>query len=195
MTSFAVELVRVHEEYARNVPNNYAATIPRIAKALSERDVPGVAEALAAWLKSINQQYYRFRPDETRTLRAELEPLLAAELRSLLGFRERLVTMLDKADEPAVVRLFGALRAKLGPVGAAKALHALVPTFFPMWDNNIARGYGVSTESGYFQFMLLAKQPLVGLPTNLIPGLSLVKAFDECNYYKFSTPKKKSSGD
>jgi len=62
MTSFAVELVRVHEEYARNVPNNYAATIPRIAKALSERDVPGVAEALAAWLKNINLQYYRFRP-------------------------------------------------------------------------------------------------------------------------------------
>ena len=78
-------------------------------------------------------------------------------------------------------------RAKLGPVGAAKALHALAPTFFPMWDNEIARGYGVSTEGGYFQFMLLAKRQLVGLPADLIPSLSLVKAFDEYNYYKFST--------
>jgi hypothetical protein len=104
MTSFAEELVRVHVEYLRNVPNNYAATISRIAKAVSERDIPGVAEALAAWLKSINQQYYRFRPDEARTLRTELEQLLAAELHPLLGFRERLVTMLDKADEPAVVQ-------------------------------------------------------------------------------------------
>lgn len=98
------------------------------------------------------------------------------EVHSLSGFRERSLTTLDKADEPAVLRLFGAFRAKLGPVGAAKALHALAPTFFPMWDNEIARGYGVSTEGGYFQFMLIAKQQLVGLPADLIPGLSLVKA-------------------
>jgi hypothetical protein len=196
MASFAEELVRTHVEYARNVPNNYAATIPRIAKALSERDVPCIAEALAVWLKNINQQYYRFRPEKARTLRTELEPLLAAELHTLLGFRERLVTTLDKADEPAVVRLFGAFRVLLGPVGTAKALHALAPTFFPMWDNDIARGYGLSAESsGYFQFMLLAQQQLVSLPADLIPGLSLVKAFDEYNYYKFSTPKKKSGGD
>ena len=64
-----------------------------------------------------------------------------------------------------------------------------------MWDNNIACGYGFSAEgSGYFQFMLLAKQQLIGLPADLIPGLPLVKAFDEYNYYKFSTPKKKSGG-
>jgi hypothetical protein len=42
--------------------------------------------------------------------------------------------------------------------------------------------------------MLLAKQQLIGLPADLIPGLPLVKAFDEYNYYKFSTPKKKSGG-
>ena len=194
MTPFAEELVRVHEEYARNVPNNYAVIVPRIAEGVSERDVPGVAEALAIWLKNINLQYYRFRPEKARTLRAELEPLLTAELHSLSGFRERSLATLDKADETAVLRLFGAFRAKLGPVGAAKALHALAPTFFPMWDNEIARGYGFSTEGGYFQFMLLAKQQLVGLPANLIPGLSLVKAFDEYNYYKFSTRKMKSGG-
>jgi hypothetical protein len=66
MTSFAEELVRVHEEYARNVPNNYAVIVPLIAKAVSERDVPGVAEALAGWLKNINLQYYRFRPEKAR---------------------------------------------------------------------------------------------------------------------------------
>jgi hypothetical protein len=193
MSSFADELMRVHEEYARNVPNNYAVIVPRIAKAVSERDVPGVAEALAVWSKNINLQYYWFRPEKARTLRAELEPLLTAELHSLSGFRERSIGTLDKADEPAVLRLFGALRAMLGPVGAAKALHALAPTFFPMWDNEIARGYGFSVEdSGYVQFMLLAKQQLVGLPADLIPGLSLVKAFDEYNYYKFSTPEKKT---
>ena len=194
MTSFADELVRVHEEYARNVPNNYGVIVPRITKAMSERDVPGVAEALAGWLKNINLQFYRFRPEKARSLRAELEPLLTAELLSLSGFRERSLTTLDKADESAVLRLFGAFRAMLGPVGAAKALHALAPTFFPMWDNDIARGYGVSTEGGYFQFMLLAMRQLVGLPADLIPGLSLVKAFDEYNYYKFSTPKKNSGG-
>jgi hypothetical protein len=195
MTPFAEELVRVHEEYARNVPNNYAVTIPRIAKALSERDVPSVAEALAGWLKNINLQYYRFRPEKARTLRSGLEPLLTAELSCVSGFRERLLTTLDKADEPGVLRLFGAFRVMLGPVGTAKALHVLAPTFFPMWDNDIASGYGFSAEaSGYFQFMLLAKNQLMGLPADLIPGLSLVKAFDEYNYYKFSTPKKNSGG-
>jgi hypothetical protein len=195
MTSFADELVRVHEEYARNVPNNYEAIVPRIAKALSERDVPGAAEALAGWLKNINLQFYRFRLEKARSLRAELEPLLTAELDSLSGFRQRLLTTLEKADEPEVLRLFGAFRAKLGPIGTAKALHALAPTFFPMWDNDIACGYGLSAESsGYFQFMMLAKQQLIGLPADLIPGLSLVKAFDEYNYYKFSTPKRNSGG-
>lgn len=195
MTPFAEELVRVHGEYARNVPNNYAATIPRIAKAMSERDVSGIAEALAVWLKNINLQYYRFRPEKARTLRSQLEPLLTAELHSLSGFRERLLTTLDKVDEPGVIRLFGAFRAMLGPVGTAKALHALAPTFFPMWDNDIACGYGLSAESsGYFQFMMLAKQQLKGLPADLIPDLSLVKAFDEYNYYKFSTPKRNSGG-
>lgn len=117
---------------------------------------------------------------------------MTIELQTLSGFRERSLATLDKVDEPEVRRLFGAFRAKLGPVGAAKGLHALAPTFFPMWDNDIARGYGVSTEGGYFQFMLLAKQRLMGLPADLIPGLSLVKAFDEYNYYRFSTPKKNS---
>jgi hypothetical protein len=123
------------------------------------------------WLKNINLQYYRFRPDEALTLRGELELLLTAELHCLSGFRERSLAALDKAEEPAVLRPFRAFRAKLGPVGAAKALHALAPTFFPMWDNDIARGYGFSTEgAGYFQFMLLAKQQLVGLPADLIPA-------------------------
>src|SRR5438552_16323356 len=102
MTSFAEELVRVHEEYARNVPNNYAATIPRIAKAVSERDVPGAAEALAVWLKNINLQYYGFRPEEARVLRAELEPLLTIELQTLSEFRERSTATFDKADESEV---------------------------------------------------------------------------------------------
>src|SRR5438309_8761466 len=106
MTSFTEELMRVHEEYARNVPNNYAATIPRIAKAMSERDVPGVAEALAVWLKNINMQYYRFRPEKAQTLRSGLEALLTAELSCLSGFRERSLETLNKADEAEVLRLF-----------------------------------------------------------------------------------------
>lgn len=193
MASFAEELVRVHEEYVRNVPNNYATAVPRIANAISKGDVAGVAEALAGWLTNINQQYYRFRPEKARTLRADLELLLTAELRAISEFRERSLASLEKADESEVLRLFRLFRTELGPVGAAKALHALAPTSFPMWDNDIAQGYRVSTEDGYFQFILLGKQQLMGVPLDLIPGLSLVKAFDEYNYYRFSTLKKKGS--
>lgn len=185
------DLVRAHEKYTKTVPNNYDVTNERIAAALPECNSKRVAGALAEWLKNINQQYFRFRPDEARNLQNELEPLIAAECKTLLELRTRSLSTLTSADEPGVLKLFGVFRSKLGPVGAAKALHVLTPTFFPLWDNAIATAYGVSTESGYFPFMLLTQQQIASLPKGfaLLKTGGLLKAIDEFNYCQHTQGK------
>src|ERR1039458_3638598 len=185
----AEELLRVHEEYRRTVPNSYVVTRERIEKALAEQNVGKIASVVAEWLKDLNRQYYRFRPEEARDLRENLEPLIAAELAILLEFRRRRIATLTGADEQAVRRLFCRFWPTLRPVGTGKALHVLAPNFFPLWDNAIASNCGVSLEDGFFQFMLLMKEQVVNLPDELAPGLTALKAIDEYNYLQAAKNK------
>ncbi len=167
------ELQEAHEEYTRTVPNNYSLTIETIAKALPERKVGEVAAAVADWLKSVNPRH----PPK------DLEQLVTAEWKAIVEFRVRSLTTLIGTDKPAILQLFELFRSKLGPVGAAKALHVLAPTFFPLWDNSIASGYGVSIEvHGYLLFMFLTKHQVVNLPRDP----ALLKTLDEYNYLKYT---------
>jgi len=184
------ELLKTHEEYTSTVPNSYVVTMDRIEQALAEQNGGTTANVLAEWLKDLNRQYYRFRPDEARELREKLEPLITAELTILLEFRRRRIATLATADEPAVRHLFGRFRPTLGPVGTVKAFHVLAPNFFPLWDDAIASDYRVSLEHGYFQFMLMIKQQIVNLPDELTPGLPALKAIDEYNYLRASKRRK-----
>jgi hypothetical protein len=189
------ELLKVHAEYKSTVPNNYVITMERIEKALTKQNVGETADAVAEWVKNLNRQYYRFNPDKAVNLREKLEPLIAADLTTVLGFRSRsIATLTRSADEPTVRRLFGRFRPELGPVGTGKALHVLAPNFFPLWDNTIASDfYGVSTDAnGYFQFMTLVKQQVVNLPDELATGLTALKAIDEYNYLRMAKRKKAS---
>jgi len=188
------ELLKVHAEYSSTVPNNYVITMERIEKTLTKQNVGETADAVAKWLKDLNRQYYRFRPDEALTLRERLEPLIAAELTAILRIRSRRIATLTSADEPTVRRLFDCLRPELGPVGTGKALHVLAPNFFPLWDNTIASDfYRVSTDAnGYIQFMILVKEQVVNLPDELAPGLTALKAIDEYNYLRMTKTKKAS---
>jgi hypothetical protein len=61
------ELLKAHAEYTRTVPNNYVVTMGRIAKSLAEHDVGKTADAVAEWVKSLNQLYYRFNPDKAES--------------------------------------------------------------------------------------------------------------------------------
>jgi hypothetical protein len=172
------ELQQSHEDYITTVPNNYSITTERIAKALPENDVGEVAAAVAEWLKSVNPRHPL----------KDLEQIIKAEWKAILEFRARSLTTLAGTDKSAIVRLFELFRSlptakgrKQGPVGTAKALHVLAPTFFPMWDNPIASGYGVSTEAcGYFLFMVLTKHQSANRPQ------ALLKTLDEYNYCKYT---------
>jgi hypothetical protein len=184
------ELRKTHEEYKRTVPNNYATTIQRVAGALSRRNSDELANAVGEWLQDLNRQYYRFRPEEAATLVERLKPILRQELSTFLKYRERSIKTLAKSDETDVLRLFGLFRTECGPVGAGKALHVLAPNFFPLWDNAIADGYGVGTETGYFQFINIVKQQVLNLPEEIAPGVTALKALDEYNYLHASASRK-----
>ena len=89
--------------------------------------------------------------------------------------------------------MFGLFRTECGPVGAGKALHVLAPNFFPPWDNAIAEGYGVATETGYFQFINIVKQQVLNLTEEVAPEVSALKALDEYNYLYASASQKAAS--
>lgn len=187
------ELRKAHEEYKVTVPNNYAITTQRVAAALSRRNSDELALAVAEWLQDLNRQYYRFRPEEAATLVERLKPILRQELNTFLKFRERSITTLAKSDEVEALRLFGLFRTECGPVGAGKALHVLAPSFFPLWDNAIAEGYGVATETGYFQFINIVKQQVLNLTEEVAPEVTALKALDEYNYLYASAIRKAAS--
>jgi len=187
----AEESCRIHEEYRQTVPNNYEAIMPRIAAAFPRRDADELATAVAEWLKNVNWgSYYRYRPEEAATLTQRLKPILQRELEAVLSFRKRPIKTLSRSDEVEVFRLFGAFRAECGPVGAAKALHVLAPTFFPLWDTKIAESCGVSKESGYFEFMNAVKAQVLNLPEEVAPGVTALKALDEWNYLRLSRKRR-----
>jgi hypothetical protein len=177
-----------HEEYIRTVPNSYASAITRVSVAFSDGNVDALATAVSDWLRDLNRQYYRFRPEEAATLVERLKPIMGRELESLRSFRERSIRALVKVDEAEVLRLFQLLRAECGPVGAGKALHILAPNFLPLWDDKIAAGYGVSKDAcGYFQFMNAVNGQVLDIPENLVPGVTILKILDEYNYLQMST--------
>lgn len=188
------DLIKAHEEYVRTVPNSYATTVQRVSEALSRRNSEETAAFVADWLKDLNRQYFRFRPEEAATLVERLKPILKQEIDRFVKFRERSITTLTKADEGEVLRLFGLLRGECGPVGAGKALHVLAPNFFPLWDNAIAYGYDVATETGYFQFMRLVREQVVDLPVENMLGITALKALDEYNYLLASAAGKAAAG-
>jgi hypothetical protein len=184
----AEELRAAHEKYTRTVPNSYAASIQRVFAALSSRNAEELAMAVSQWLLDINSgNYYRFRPEEKPTLVGRLRPIMQKELESLLKFHVRSVKTLAESDKVEVIRLFNLLRAECGPVGAGKALAVLAVNFFPLWDDKIARAYGIPKDDvGYFRFMNLLKEQVENLPENLVPGVSVLKVLDEYNYLQIS---------
>ena len=68
-----------------------------------------------------------------------------------------------------------------------------VPHASPLWDNAIADGYGVATETGYFQFINIVKQQVLNLPEEIAPGVTALKALDEYNYLHASVSRKAAS--
>lgn len=193
----------------------------KVASRLVREDWPAmmeVADGLGVLLLTWNEAFYRYGRFDFDAL----ERTLVAEQAGLEGFRVRHLHTFRRTDEVEVQRLFkvflealqiseGKKKGTQSPVSCAKALHLLAPEFFPLWDNDIADGYGcywgrsADSPAPYAAFMREIKKVLAsvegGFRSRKGPDggslheelqaearfpKPLLKFIDEYNYAKFT---------
>ena len=138
----------------------------------------------------------------------KLEHCINKNFVGLNSFRGRDISILSENDEQLIRSLFNDfLEASMSqsrkdkgksPVSVAKALHVLVPTFFPMWDSNIAPAYKQNYYNGkpeekYISFCKQIKciyehiakyEDVISYASN--SNKTLIKLIDEYNYSKYT---------
>jgi len=157
-----------------------------------------IADAVTALLVSWNRAFYRFGMFNVATL----EACIADNAEQVERFRTRDISSLAYEDEAYIEGLFrkflealriglGSSRGRKSPVSAAKALHLMAPSFFPIWDSKIAVEYGCQYGSdpmaAYRAFCRVTRD--VAEATRGYTGRTdktLVKLIDEYNYSKFA---------
>jgi len=157
-----------------------------------------MADSLGVLLLTWNQAFYRYGPFDYRRLQRAVESNLAA----LKAFRKRDVTSYSSHDDKTLKRLFrvfsnalqicrGSRKGHRSPVAVAKALHLLAPSYFPLWDDKIARAYHCYYNNDpaqrYVDFVQITKT----IADKLSPQLPahprpFTKRFDEYNYARFT---------
>jgi hypothetical protein len=169
----------------------YRAATELVALALHGKTSLTVAEALAVLLQTWNRSYYRYRKFDDAHF-TSIEGLLSEHKTELAKYRNQTIDNLDDRDRTTVANLFQAFEAVLGPVGAAKALHLLAPTVFPLWDRAIADAYRLalgragSNGERYWRFVLISRRQYLGLKREDPDLKSPLKSIDEYNYCKYT---------
>lgn len=180
----------------------------RVATFLVERswfEPPKLADGVAVLLLTWNQAFYRYgRPDFGR-----FEKFLARHARRFKSLRRRDISTFSAADTTAVRSLFtsslkaleiaeGGSKGRRSPVAVSKALHLLAPSFFPLWDAAIARGYSCyysrDPAAKYLRFMGFSKQIVTELRSTITPlldGKTPLKVLDEYNYSKYTKKRRR----
>lgn len=187
------QLERAH----RRIENDYGDPFYRVATALvrlskRRQNRVKVADALAALLLTWNASFYTRNPGPRRRLVRDLDGLLGKHRRALARLSGASIKSLRTHEEDAR-SVFAAFDEKLGPVGAAKALHLLAPRFFPLWDRAIAKAYlgGGMQKAGknvdrYLRFMELVQGQYESLPDARTLGRYQLRALDEFNYCRYT---------
>jgi hypothetical protein len=157
-----------------------------------------VAEGLGVLLLIWNAAFYRRGPFDFDAL----EQCIAINQALLNEYRKRDILTYTPKDDTRIRPLFeafiealriceGKCKGRGSPVGAAKALHLLAPSFFPLWDEKIARGYGcyynVDAPGQYIAFLRQTKEIAEELASSVnVPGKTLIKLIDEYNFAKYT---------
>ena len=178
--------------FEQNEPRNlfYKVSIVLVDLSLKRKTKLSLSESLGVLLQTWNKAYYRYRKfDEDHY--CKIEQLLKNNLTSLQKYRKSKIENLDKIDEQNIRSIFRNFEKVLGPVGAAKCLHLIAPSVFPLWDRAIAAAYNVPLkQSGknadnYLIFTNISKQQCISLNKEGLPK-NLLKAIDEYNYCKYT---------
>ena len=168
-----------------------------------------ISDALGVLLLTWNSAFYRFG----RLNLDSIQDTLSKNKSILTEFRSKDITTYQEGGKCKIVNLYGQFLDSLGitgkagsknegkqsrsPVSVAKALHLLCPKFFPLWDNEIARGYGCKWPSSeksfdyYWKFLGLTAEQVRNLESDRksdfqYPNLSTLKLIDEYNYVHFT---------
>ncbi len=175
----------------------YRAALELVNRAIRQRGTSlTLAEAVAVLLQTWNRSYYRFHDFSELHLKS-IDAVLSQNYAELMNFRRRSIRGLRQSDELRVAKLYAAVEAVLGAVGAAKCLHLIAPRFFPLWDRAIAAGYGCRLKKAgqnaehYWKFMRITADQCASLPIGRQDGV--LKALDELNYCTFTIPRGRRS--
>ncbi len=187
------ELNAARKAFEESEPRDlfYRAATELVGLALQGKTSLSLTEALAVLLQTWNEAFYRYTPFDSQHF-SDLEDVVERHEQDLAILRDRSIDSFSGKDETMVKRLFGNFEEVLGPVGAAKCLHLLVPRFFPLWDRAIAKAYNLPLRKRgrnaerYCDFMRATKLQCKALPGEQVIGRNLLKALDEYNYCRFT---------
>jgi hypothetical protein len=198
----AREVEDAQKKFVKERPRNLFYRSAMALLDLSRKPQPkvSVAEALSVLLETWNASFYRFRKNRRDQQRPfddkdvlDIGALVRANSALIENCRKRTIASLTEDQGRDLRKLFRSFEKVLGAVGAAKCLHLLAPTFFPLWDTKIARAYHVKLgPQGYISVMHAAKEQCAALSkSNGAPWPNALKALDEWNYWTFVlTPTK-----
>lgn len=175
-------------------------------------DPASMANGVALLLLNWNWNFYRFGQSPEPLDFEKLEKCISKNCVIINSFRGRDLSTLSEKDEQSIRKLFNhfleatmlvseKIKDRKSPVSVAKALHVLVPTFFPLWDSSIAenyaKSYGKKYESKCEEYVYFCKQikyiyeqvgNYEGLRNDeILSKKNLIKLIDEYNYSKYTT--------
>jgi hypothetical protein len=184
------ELIAARKSFLLNEPRDLFYRVARelIRLAIAKQTEITLAEALGTLLQTWNKSFYRFHGKFDDHHIQALEKAITDHSSKLMGWRERDINSLRADERDAIVEVFAAFEAIVGPVGAAKGLHLLAPKFFPLWDRAIAAKYGVVLQkiglnaNNYLRFIDITKQQISELRGSLLERDEILKMIDEYNF-------------
>lgn len=183
----------------------YHAATELVDLAIHDKTKLKLSEAIAVLLQTWNVSYYRFRSIDKKEHFSNIEARLKKHEHLITSLRQRTIEDFCDKDVEMVRSTFIDFEEVLGKTGAAKCLHLLAPRFFPLWDTEIAKAYGLgkgSEADRYCGFMKTTKKQVICLKKqfnlyekqaicrNLLNELDALKVLDEYNYVTYTLPKK-----
>lgn len=147
----------------------------------SDESIAGIFTLIFSW----NRFYYtppspsRLKPIEIldkhikqfkQTIETERKYILALKNKRLenIDFNEILQDVQVTVGK-AISHLFSSFARFLGPTGASKALHLLLPQLIVLWDTQIRTDYGIKADADFFlKFQGIAKALLEGVMNDFV---------------------------
>ena len=200
-----------HKKYLEEEPRDAMYKVSmRLIEQNWEKDEE-ISEALGVLLLTWNSAFYRYGNLNFDLIQEAISKnknrLYKLRQRSILTYSEDQKGEIEEIYNQLLIALKNAGKGKnnegeetYSPVSVAKALHLLCPSFFPLWDDKIAVGYGCRWYNSILSFDKYWK--FIGITASQVNKLeserraerhntqpSTLKLVDEYNYIHFTKRK------